>query len=388
MRSSSGRCRHSAVRSPPPPEVRVATLPGALRRQAVGVTNHGVMTMRWSRTITVVDCHAEGEIGKVVTGGVIGVPGRTMFEKMRYLEQHRDGLRKFLLFEPRGTVNHNANIILPTENSAAQMGFVILESTEYPAMSGSNTICVATVLLETGILPMSEPVTELTLEAPGGLIKVTCACRDGKVTQVKFTNQPAFVYHLDATVEVEGLGSLTVDVAYGGMTYVHVDAAALGLALTRDEARDLCALGQTIKAAAAAQLPASHPENPEIAGITQTQFMGPLRREGGCVTAKNAVIVSPGRNDRSPCGTGTSARLAVMHAKRQIREGEIFDHESLIGTHFISEIIGTTIVGHYPAVIPTVAGQAWITSIAQYGYDPTDPFPEGFTLSDVWMKAL
>jgi proline racemase len=344
--------------------------------------------MRWSQTFTVVDCHAEGEIGKVVTGGVFDVPGPTMFDKMRYLEQHRDGLRKFLLFEPRGTVNHNANIILPSSNPAAAMGFVILESTEYPAMSGSNTICVATVLLETGILPMTEPVTELVLEAPGGLIKVTCDCKDGKVRQVKFTNQPAFVYHLDRIVEVEGLGSLKVDVAYGGMTYVHVEAAALGLGLTRDEARDLCALGQRIKTAAAAQLTVSHPENPLIPGITQTQFMGPLRSEGNRLTAKNTVIVSPGRNDRSPCGTGTCARLAVMHAKKQIRQGEIFDHESLIGTHFISEIVGTTKVGAYPAVVPTVAGQAWITAISQFGYDPSDPFPEGFTLSDVWLKAL
>ncbi|HWA45406.1 MAG TPA: proline racemase family protein [Hypericibacter adhaerens] len=344
--------------------------------------------MRWSQTFTVVDCHAEGEIGKVVTGGVFDVPGRTMFDKMRHLAEHRDGLRKFVLFEPRGTVNHNANIILPTNNPEAAMGFVILESTEYPAMSGSNTICVATVLLETGILPMKEPVTELVLEAPGGLIKVTCDCKDGKVRQVKFTNQPAFAYHLDKVVEVEGLGSLKVDVAYGGMTYVHVDATALGLGLTRDEARDLCGLGQRIKTAAAAQLEVSHPENPLIPGITQTQFMGPFRREGGRLTAKNTVIVSPGRNDRSPCGTGTCARLAVMHAKGQIKPGEVFDHESLIGTHFISEIVGTTKVGRYPAVIPTVAGQAWITAISQFGYDPTDPFPEGFTLSDVWLKAL
>jgi proline racemase len=344
--------------------------------------------MRWSKVYTVVDCHAEGESGKVVTGGVFDVPGKTMFDKMKYLEQHRDGLRKFLLFEPRGTVNHNANVLLPSNNPAAQMGFVILESTEYPAMSGSNTMCVATVLLETGILPMTEPITELTLEAPAGLIKVTCACKDGKVTQVKFTNQPAFVYHLDAMIEVEGLGSLKVDIAYGGMTYTHVDAQALGLGITRDEARDLCTLGQKIKTAAAAQLKVSHPENSAIPGITQTQFMGPLRREGNRLTAKNAVIVSPGRNDRSPCGTGTCARLAVMHAKGQIKQGEIFDHESIIGTHFISEIVGTTKIGNYPAIIPTVGGQAWISAIAQFGYDPSDPFPEGYTLSDIWMRAL
>ena len=257
-----------------------------------------------------------------------------------------------------------------------------------PAAVLAGRAGVATVLLETGILPMQEPVTELTLEAPGGLIKVTCACKDGKVTQVKFTNQPAFVYHTDVMIEVEGVGTLKADISYGGMTYVLIDAPALGLQLTRDEARDLCSLGQKIKTAAAAQYTVSHPENPRIPGITQTEFMGPLRRENGRLTAKNAVIVSPGRNDRSPCGTGTCARLASMFAKGQIKQGEAFDHESLIGTHFIGEVVGTTKVGPYPAVIPTVAGQAWISAIAQYGYDPSDPFPEGFTLSDTWLRAI
>src|SRR6478672_8015225 len=179
--------------------------------------------MKFSRMLNVVDCHAEGESGKVVVGGVGNVPGNTMFDKRVYLEENLDQLRELLLFEPRGAVWHNANIVLPSNHPEALLGYVILESTEYPVMSGSNTMCVATVLLETGMLPMTEPVTELVLESPAGLIKVYCECRDGKVDNVRLTNQPAFVYHTQVPLEVPGLGDLVVDIAYGGMTYVVVD---------------------------------------------------------------------------------------------------------------------------------------------------------------------
>jgi proline racemase len=265
------------------------------------------------------------------------------------------------------------------------MGFIIMEPEDTPPMSGSNSICVATVLLETGILPMVEPVTELTLESPAGLIRVRCACRDGKVTSVRLVNQPAFCYHIDAAVEVEGFGTVPVSVAYGGMTYAMVDAAALGFAIEPSEARDLCVLGQRIKAAAAAQLAVAHPENPAMPGLSNTEFMGPVRREGGRFVARNTVVVSPGRCDRSPCGTGCSARLALMHAKGEITTGETLIHESITGSRFTCEIDGLTRVGRYDAVIPAIAGQAWITGLSQLGLDPTDPYPEGFTLTDTWM---
>jgi proline racemase len=270
----------------------------------------------------------------------------------------------------------------------AHMGYIILESAEYPAMSGSNTMCVATVLLETGILPMSEPITELTLESPAGLITVTCRCKDGKVQQVRFVNQPAFCYHLDATVDVPDLGRLVVDIIYGGMTYVMVDAAPLGFALEPSEARTLCEMGQVIKRAAAEQIEVIHPENPDIPGITQVEFTGPLQRDGDWLHARNAVVVSPGRVDRSPCGTGTCARLAQMHANGLIDVGETFVHESIIGTSFESSIVDTARVGDYDAVIPTVAGQAWITGIYQMGMDPSDPFPRGFTVADTWLRQI
>lgn len=195
------------------------------------------------------------------------------------------------------------------------MGFVILEATEYPAMSGSNTICVATVLLETGILPMQEPITDLVLEAPAGLIRVRCDCKDGKVTRVKLVNQPAFVYHLDAKVEVAGIGTVSADIAFGGMTFALVDASSLGFEIVPAEARELCEYGQKIKAAAAEQLDVAFPGNPDMPGITMTQFTGPLSRADGKFFSRNTTIVSPGRCDRSPCGAGSSARLAALHAK-------------------------------------------------------------------------
>ena len=344
--------------------------------------------MRWSKTLSIVDCHAEGEVGKVIVGGVGPVPGETMFDKKLYLEAHRDDLRRLVLFEPRGAAWHNANIILPSNNPQAAMGYVILESTEYPAMSGSNTICVATVLLETGILPMQEPVTELTLEAPAGLIRVRCDCRDGKVTSVKLVNQPAFCYHRDARIEVAGLGTVTVDVAYGGMTFAIVDGTTLGFAIVPSEARQICEVGEKIKAAAAEQLAVAYPGNPDMPGITMTEVTAPLRRENGRIVSRNTCIVSPGRCDRSPCGTGCSARLAVMHAKGQIQVGDVFVHESITGSRFVCGIEGETTVGPYPAVIPSVAGQAWITGLNQVGLDPTDPYPTGFTLTDTWMRAF
>ncbi len=238
--------------------------------------------MRWNRTFTLVNCHAEGEVGNVVTGGVFDVPGATLFDKMMHLEEVRDDLRRISIFEPRGSANQSVNILLPPTDPQAQMGYVIAESTQYPAMSGSNTIYVATVLLETGILPMTEPVTELLLEAPAGLIRVRCTCAHGKVTGVEFTNQLAFANHLDKTIKVQGLGTLAVDGGYGGMTYVIVDAEKLGFRIAPDKAHELCDLGQIIRAAAAEQLPSPHSLNPLIKGITMTEFVGRCAARTAC----------------------------------------------------------------------------------------------------------
>lgn len=342
--------------------------------------------MRWSRMVNVVKCHVGGEVNNVVTGGIGDVPGATVFDKMKFFRDHDDDLRKLLLHEPRGAVTHCVNYIVPSSDPQAQLGYVIAEATEYPVMSGSNTICVTTALLETGMIRMVEPVTDIVLEAPAGLIRIRCQCRDGRVTSVEFENQPAFVYRLNVPLELEGHPTLSVDVAWGGMAYVLASAEELGLRLTPDEARDLCDIGERVKVAAAEQIPVVHPENTEFAGITQTEFVGPLRRSDGALTSRNAVVVSPGRLDRSPCGTGTSARLAVLNAKGLIRVGERFIHESVIGSRFDSRIDRMAAVGSYDAVIPRISGQAFITEISQVGLDPADPFPTGYTLSDTWPQ--
>ena len=343
--------------------------------------------MKLSRMITAVGAHAEGEPNEVITGGGLNIPGATMFEKARWLETKGDDLRAFLLHEPRGKVSLCTNLILPTNHPEAQAGYVIIEPASYPPMSGTNTICTVTVLLETGMIPMVEPVTDVVLEAPGGLIRVRAECEDGKVKSVTFRNLPSFVLHRDAIIEVEGHGSLRVDVAYGGMLYVVADAADCGFGITPDEAADLSAVGEKVKRAAAEQLPAVHPENPEIHTVNQTLWAGPLTVENGVKTARNGVIVSPGRLDRSPCGTGTCARLALLYARGVIDAGEPFIHESIIGTKFVGRIFETGHTNNIPNVSVEITGRAWITAFHQYVLDPSDPFPTGYTLSDTWPSA-
>jgi len=350
--------------------------------------------MRSTRVIMAVEAHAEGEPGRVITGGVGDVPGATMFEKMRYLHEHRDDIRKLMLREPRGYPGLCANILLPPTQPEADAGFVIMEQMEYAPMSGSNTICVATVLLETGILPMTEPVTELTLEAPAGLIKMRADCENGKVTRVTFRNVPAFAIHRDVTVEVPKLGSVVVDIAWGGMLYVLFDGAQVGLSVTPDEGADCIRIGEMVKTATREQYPVSHPNHPDFTGPTIALIAGPPIRPDA--HAKNTVVISTGVFDwdkpstwtgvldRSACGTGTCARMAVLHAKGQLGLHQDFVHESIIGTTFTGRLIEETTVGPYRAVVPTISGQAWIYGLSQYLLDPTDPFPEGFTVGDIW----
>jgi proline racemase len=350
--------------------------------------------VRLAHLISAVDLHACGEPGRVITGGVLDVPGRSMFEKMQFFERHKDDIRKRMLREPRGYPAANCNLILPATRPEAQAGYIIMEQVEYPPMSGTNTICVVTALLETGMLPMQEPVTELVLEAPAGLIRVSADCRDGKVTRVTFRNVPAFAVHLDAKVEVPQLGTVSVDVAWGGMFYVIADAEPLGLRLTPDHGRDLVRVSEMIKAATQEQLPVVHPENPEVKGPTIAQLSGPPTRPDA--QRKNVVTVSTGKLDwsrpstwtgaidRSPCGTGTCAKMAALHAKGRLGLEQDFVHEGILGTVFTGRLVEETRVGPYRAVVPTLSGSAWITGLAQYVLDPEDPFPEGFTVGDIW----
>ena len=350
--------------------------------------------MRLSNMIQAVDAHACGEHGRVIVGGVLDVPGATMFDKMQYLQTHADGLRKRMLREPRGYPAANCNLILPPTKPEADAGFVIMEQVEYPGMSGTNTICVTTVLLETGMVPMREPVTELTLEAPAGLIRVRADCAHGKVQCVTFQNVPAFAAYLDTPIEVPHLGTVTVDVAYGGMFYVIADAAPFGLRLTPDEGRDIVRISEMIKAAAQEQLPVVHPEQPGFSGITIAELSAPPTRAGAHM--KNAVTVSTGKLDwnrpatwtgaidRSPCGTGTCAKMATLYAKGRLGLNEDFCHEGILGTIFTGRLLEETSVDKFRAVVPSISGQAWITGFSSYVTDPEDPFPEGFTVGDIW----
>lgn len=343
--------------------------------------------MRLQQVITVVGVHAEGEVGRVITGGVIAPRAASMFECQQILQRDRDGLRLMLLSDPRGSVNAAVNLVTPPIAAAADMGLIVMESDYYPPMSGSNLMCAVTAVLETGMLPMTEPTTRICVDTPAGLVHVEAECGGGKCRRVSFRNVPAFVMHSQRAVEVPGLGTLTVDVAYGGMIYVLVDAHALGFALVPAEARALVELGERIKQAAAAQLPAIHPGNPGIHTINQTLFAGPLTTEHGRKTARNAVVVSPGRIDRSPCGTGCSARMAVMRARGELGVGESFRHLSILGTEFACGIEATTSVGRIDAVVTRVAGRAWLTGVSCYGVDPEDPFPQGYRLNDTWLSC-
>jgi proline racemase len=333
------------------------------------------------RTITVVGCHAGGEVGNVVVDGVAPPPGATVFEQMQALRKD-DSLRRFLLREPRGSVATHANLIVPATRADCAAGFIIMEPTEYPAMSGSNTICVATVLLETGRVAMHEPETTLRLEAPAGVVEIRAACRDGRVESVELTNVPSFAEHLAAPLDVHELGTITVDVAFGGMWYAIADAAQLGFAIEPHEARELSRVGELIRAAAREQLPCVHPENPDIAGVSIVQIAEPWRGVGA--VTKNAVVVAPGRLDRSATGTGLSARMAVLHARGLMNVGDTMTHASAIGSTFDGRIVAETAVGDRSAIVPAIRGSAFVTGITELYVDPRDPFPEGYLLSDTW----
>jgi proline racemase len=350
--------------------------------------------MRIGRLIPAVDVHADGLPGRVITGGVPNVPGETMLDKARYLQEHADDLRKLMLREPRGYPGSCCNLVLPSNNPAAEFGYVIMEHVEYPAMSGTNTICVATALIETGMVAATEPVTAFTLEAPAGLIEIRATVENGKATSITFRNVPAFAAHLGVPVEIPTVGTVEVDIAWGGMFYAIADAKRFGLSLTPDEGRDIVRFGEMLTLTAREQYPVHHPLDPSLAGVTISQLSGPPRSPLN--HRRNAVTMSTGESswdnpnsfigciDRSPCGTGTSARMAVMHARGQLRIGEEFRHESVTDTVFIGRLVDTVQLGDVTAVVPEITGHGWITGFANYVLDPTDPFPTGFTVGDIW----
>lgn len=350
--------------------------------------------MRASRILQAVEAHAEGEPGRVITGGMPLLKGASVFEKMQDMAANHDEIRLMMLREPRGNPGLCGNAIVAPCHPDADAGFIIFEQTEYPPMSGSNTICVVTVLLETGIVQMQEPVTELTLEAPAGLIRVRADCQDGKVTRVTFRNVPAFAMHLDAPVEVPGLGTVEVDVAWGGMFFVLINGEKIGLDPSAENGAEIVRISEAIRHATAEQLPVVHPENPAITGPTisnlwappldpETQGRGAITISTGPFNPERPQDAS-GILDRSPCGTGTCAKMAVLHARGLLGVGEDYVNAGPLGTTFTGRILETTTVGNYPAIVPSLSGQGWIYGLSAYSLDPSDPFPAGYTVGDMW----
>lgn len=349
--------------------------------------------MSFKRVINCVETHS-GEPIRVVTGGVAPLKGNSVYEQMVYLREHDDALRKFLLREPRGYPPLCCNILVPPKDPKAAAGYIIMEQVEYPLMSGGNTISVATVLLETGIIPMVEPVTEFILEAPAGLIGIKAECHNGKVTQVTFKNVPAFAAYVDKEIDVPHLGKVKVDVAWGGMWYVIADVRQFkGLELKPEMGREITRVSSLILRAAQDQLPVHHPDYPDV-GITISQLSGPTTNPNA--DWKNAVTVASGNVDfdnpstwigaldRCPCGTGTCAKMATLYAKGELKLNEKFRHEGLLGIVYTGELVEKVKVGEYDAVVPTVGGQSWIYGYSNLVLDPTDPLTEGYTIGDLW----
>ena len=340
--------------------------------------------MRWSKMVTMVEAHAEGEVGRIVTGGVIDVPGTTIGDKLRHLNEVDDSLRRFLVFEPRASAQMSTCLIFPPTRPDADIGFIILQGDKAHAMSGSNSICLTTVLLETGMLPMTEPETIVSIDTASGLVTARATCRNGKCERVTLTMNPSYVDRLDAVVDVEGYGKVTLDIAYGGIFYALIDPAQLGLEIRPDQAKRLVEAGSAIHRAVNAQLEIAHPEIAAIRGISYTMFVG-HNAEG---QLKGATIMPPGRIDRSPCGTGNSARLAVAAARGLAKPGDSFTARSIIDSTFEVTYAHDTTVAGRPAVQPIISGRGWIHGIHQVGLDPTDPYPLGYSVADTWGDAF
>jgi proline racemase len=331
-----------------------------------------------------VDVHAEGELTRVIVGGLPPVHAGVTMADQRLALLKDDSLRRYLLGEPRGHLCLHAVCVYPPAHPDAAAGIVIMESTDYPAMSGSNLICTATALLETGMVAMRERTTEFAIETPAGLVPVRAECQAGSCERVQFENVPAYVVGLDIPLRVPDWGEVRVDVAWGGAFFAFVEAAQVGLEIVPEQADRLAELGSRITGAAAEQIPAQHPLRADLHTITFTTFVGPPRAGGD---GRNATVINPGRLDRSACGTATCARLAILHARGELAVGEDFVHESVISSTFIGRIEGLTEVGDIAAVRPSISGRGWLTGIHQLGRDRRDPLGTGFAVADTWRGA-
>ena len=331
--------------------------------------------MQFERMISTIDAHAAGEPLRIITAGLPPLPGATILERRRFMAEHLDEVRRVLLFEPRGHADMYGAVLTPPVTAGADYGVLFLTNEGYSTMCGHGVIALTTALLETGMLPRREPETAVTYDSPAGLIRATASLRDGQVSSVAFRNVPAFRYEDEVEVETSA-GRVCVDVAFGGAFYALVDAASLGLRVVPEETPRLTRLGMEVKRAVERAVEVVHPEEAELFGIYGTIISAPP--QSGSADGRNITIYAEGAVDRSPCGTGTSAKLASLYAQGRIGLDQPFVHESVIGTTFTGRVLGETQVGSFPAVETEIRGQGFLTGFHQFVVDPRDPTCEGF----------
>lgn len=336
--------------------------------------------MRWSRSLQTVDVHCAGEIGRVITGGVLNIPGSTMAEKLDHLNKVDDSLRRLLCSEPRSGPAGSFCLLVPACDPAADIGLIILQPDQAHAMSGSNAMCAVTAMLETGMLPMVEPETVVTLDTAAGLVRALARCEGGKVTRVSLDMPPAFVAQAGAVIETVEWGPVRYDLCFGGVFYALIDVDQIGLAISPENARELARIGVALRNRIAASEPALHPTTPALNGLAYVMFRS-IEPDGALRTC---TTLRPGRADRSPCGTGSNSNMAVQALNGRVQPGDKLVSRSIIGGEFVTEYLGETRVGPYAATRSRVSGQCWIYGLTQIGLDPSDPFPQGFQLSDTW----
>lgn len=336
--------------------------------------------MTFEKLLEVLLVHCQGESGNVLVGGAPEIPGATILDKMNHLNDVDPSLRLFLTREPRAQVVHTTNLLLPPCRTDADAGFIVLQPDRAHPMSGSNTICVVTALLETGRVKMVEPETLVRLDTAAGLIVARARCENGRCVSVSLDNVPAFVQQLDAEVETPTWGRIKADIAFGGVFYAQIDVDQIGLRIVPEAARALAEAGTEIKALLKEQLSVVHPEIPSLDEIAYVMFRD-YQPDGSVITC---TTLKPGRVDRSPCGTGSSANLAVLHARGQLKVGDKRLSHSIIGGTFTAEAIGETTVGGRPAILPRITGQGYVFGRQELWIDPADPFATGFALSDTW----
>ncbi|RNE56655.1 proline racemase family protein [Cryobacterium tepidiphilum] len=331
--------------------------------------------MRSKRMFTAVDSHTEGMPTRVVTGGVGVIPGATMNDKRLYFMEHLDDIRLLLMNEPRGHAAMSGAILQPSTRPDADWGVVYIEVSGCLPMCGHGTIGVATVLVETGMVQVEEPVTTIRLDTPAGLVIARVAVTDGHADSVTIENVPSYSVRLDAEVEVPGYGTVPYSLAFGGNFYAMVDLDAVGLPFDRENQQEILQAGLAIMEAINQTDP---PRHPLIEGVDHCHHVEFIAPGSTAQHSRHAMAIYPGWFDRSPCGTGTSARMAELWARGELGLGQDFINESFIGSRFVGRLVEETTVEGIPAVIPTVTGRAWVTGIGQYLLDPSDPFPAGF----------